>query len=303
MKKILFLIFVIAFAKNGKSQVTYFHYLNYSSEWRYLDQEYNVFSGFDTKYTTTYFDSDTTINNRQYYKEFSVEVFNNGTPLKTGPFFIREDSVNNFLQYSTITNSETVLFNNQTIINSIIGDPFPPTPLATTNCTVSNIDTTNFMGNLLRHVYGNYNIVDPNTSHSGSIEGIGYAGFPCGIMIEGSQYLCFYTKLSDTLKLSTTTSYSLFPSAQRLSLATNNKEEKKDLFTLSPNPSNGVFEISNISEAKYTIDFINSIGQPIYSIKLQNLKEVVDLADKNEGVYYYVIKENNLINYCLLDRF
>src|ERR1035437_6901465 len=107
MKKILLTILLGLLVNSSFSQVTYFNYLDYSSEWRNYGSSFNgVYSS--EEFSTTYFDGDTILSGKVYYKKYMlrniVDHPYSGTVSNlylNGPTFLREDSAGIFCGCST----------------------------------------------------------------------------------------------------------------------------------------------------------------------------------------------------------
>jgi OOP family OmpA-OmpF porin len=68
----------------------------------------------------------------------------------------------------------------------------------------------------------------------------------------------------------------------------------KNIF-ITPNPNNGVFELSYKSDEQYDIQITNSHGQTIIKRSSHTFKTQIDLNNEKEGLYFVYIKQNNLI--------
>jgi hypothetical protein len=79
-----------------------------------------------------------------------------------------------------------------------------------------------------------------------------------------------------------------------LPTVTNEINKDREL-KISPNPNNGVFEISFKNDEKCIIQIYNSLGQIIKQTPLQNFKTQFELNNEKEGVYFLNIRQNNLI--------
>lgn len=294
MKKNLLLLVLFALNINHLcSQVTYFHYLDYSSEWRSYYSGWNGWCCMDSRYTTTYFDGDTIISGNSYYKSYSVVknvTFSGTTTSLDGPYFVREDNLGRFLVYNTTSASESVSFDNQAIKNSIVGDPFPY-PGAT--CTVQNLSLIPLDTLILKRIYG-----DITGSHTGSLEGVGVIGLSCAVMIEESSYLCFYTKGIDTLDFDNI-NYNLFPSPLRTGHITNVSEMKNKLnYSIFPNPSNSIITIDLLdndlinNKSSFSIKINDVLNNEIFNKPFQ---EKIDISNMSNGVYFLSLFKDGVI--------
>ncbi|MES2515327.1 MAG: T9SS type A sorting domain-containing protein [Bacteroidota bacterium] len=284
MRKLILLLSVVFSVNTIHAQITYFNYLDYTSEWRYYSSGWNGWCCVDTDYTTTYFDGDTTINGQNYYKRFSVTVHNNLAPALSNVSFVREDINGYFLSYSPTSGTETIFFDNQLIANSQIGNAFPY-PGAT--CTVNDIDTVAFDFKQLKHLYG------VNTQlYTGSMEGIGVIGLACVTGVEGGGGLSCYTKQGNSLQFGTI-SCSSFPLPQKTSTVTAVSNHFIDRsITLYPNPASTILTISdkqNLFQAA-SIYITNALGQTVMS---SSFSEQLNISQLPLGVYFLVLENDD----------
>lgn len=239
----------------------------------------------DTDYSTTYFDGDTTINNQQYYKQYTVTVHNNLSPSKGGVSLVREDNNGYFLSYSPGSGTETIFFDNLLIANSQIGNPFPYPGAA---CTVADIDTVAFDSKQLKHIYG------ANTQmYTGSMEGIGVIGLACVMGIEGGGNLNCYFKQGNSIQFGSM-NCNLFPLPQRTSLVTvsiNNKVFDSEI-NIFPNPTNSILNITeeNNQMQNSTIEIMNSLGQVVL---LTSFSKQLNISDLSSGIYSLTVKSKD----------
>lgn len=281
MKKNITLFLIIFSLNTIKSQITYFNYLDYTSEWRNYSSGWNGWCCIDTYYSTTYFDGDTTINNNQYYKRYTITVHNNLPPTISGVSMIREDANGSFLSYSPSSGLETIFFDNQLIANSQIGDPFPYPGAA---CTVEDIDTVSFDSKQLKHIYGAMTQL-----YTGSMEGVGVIGLACVMGVEGNGNLSCYSKQGNTITFGSV-NCNLFPLPQRTSGITGiiNKDIEKQI-SIYPNPTNSILTISDEKNQfqNAVIELKNTVGQIVQSIPFSNQ---INMSDLPSGIYFLTIQ-------------
>ncbi len=130
MKKIKITVLFTLLISTAYSQVTFFNYFDYTSEWKYYASGYGT-SAF-VSYETVYFDGYENINGKAYYKQYrKITQTNYGNPSQTytenflyGPGYVREDS-DGKVWYLGSDNVENLSFDNQAILAAQIGDPFP----------------------------------------------------------------------------------------------------------------------------------------------------------------------------------
>jgi len=65
-----------------------------------------------------------------------------------------------------------------------------------------------------------------------------------------------------------------------------------DYFSVSPNPSNGIFQIKNENFKIDNIKIFNSFGEKIYSSSISQKQAVVNLSERPNGVYFVHVKSN-----------
>lgn len=286
MKKYIVLFLVLLFVNTAKSQMTYFNYLDYTSEWRYYSSGWNGWCCIDTDYSTTYFDGDTTLNGQQYYKRYTVNIHNGSSPVRGGVSFVREDSVGHFLTYSPASGTETVFFDNQQMANAQVGDPFPY-PGAT--CNVMDIDTVAFDFKQLKHLYG------VNTQlYTGSMEGVGFISLACVMSVESGGGLSCYSKQGSSIQFgSISCSSPLFPTPIKTSLTTslNNQMSDKDIMVF-PNPVSSVLLISDNQNQlqNATVKIKNMMGQIILN---KTFSKEINISGLSSGVYFLTIEDKN----------
>lgn len=294
MKKITFLIIFISLMNMSYSQVTYFNYFDYTSEWRYYATGWTGINSYDS-YETVYFDGDITINGNVYYKQYKKVVKTNynhpflGTYTENilyDPAYVREDS-NGKVWYLSSDNSEQLSFDNQLISTSQIGDQFPSLG-ASAGCLVQSIQMEMLGGTQLKHVFGSN-----TTSNSGSVEGIGTLGYPCGMGNEYNRYLNCYSKQTSNIQFGPL-NCNLFPIPIRVNLSSNSLsfEEKIDI---SPNPTNGILNIrieSLITKTEFKI--FNSLGKLIQEGYLDSENNRIDISTLNSGIYFLKLNSESL---------
>jgi hypothetical protein len=296
MKNITLLLFLVIILNKTYSQITYFHYLDYTSEWRYYGAGWNGVNGYDS-YETRYFDGDETINGTTYYKEYSKSVVTNynppfGSTYSTnyfgGPYYVREDSSGKFYRINPNDGTETVIFDNQEILNAFIGTPFPY-PGAV--CSVESIEV-NYLGSIpLKRIKGNV-----TGSTAGSLEGIGVIGSNCAIGIEGNGWLNCYSKQNENIQFGTVSCNS-FPVPVRVNLSTNTNNIAIDKISIYPNPTNGIINIKFNFQEICNYQLYNIYGRTIKIGNIENEKQTIDISNFAKGIYVLKIEVGNVIKY------
>lgn len=282
MKKYLDLLLFVFATQFVNSQITYFNYLDYTSEWRIYGSEFNGWCCIETSYKTAYFDGDTTINGKVYYKQFTSvkKTTNNWATVTTsldGPVFFREDSTGKFFRYIN-NNIEFVDLDNQKVLNYQLNDTLHCYNCSS-SCCVGQIITHNLGFTQLKHVFGSN--TDMNT---GFVEGVGYLGIPCGLMIEGDSRINCYTKQNNTIGFGPINCDS-FPIPQRTMLVTNLQKAKKVELNIYPNPARNTLNIDIDSNDKnnLSIRITDIVGREVLYTDYQNQLTISSLE---KGVYF-----------------
>ncbi|WP_300565135.1 T9SS type A sorting domain-containing protein [Flavobacterium sp.] len=282
MKKITLLFLFIFIINKSYSQVTYFNYLDYTSEWRSYGAGWSGFYMYDS-YQTRYFDGDETINGIVYYKEYSIAVntdYYYGGPVSTtyvgGPYYVREDFSGKFYRINPNDGTETLILDNQIIANSQLGDPFPY-PGAT--CNVQIIENVSLGATTLKKVKG----INPGND-TGTLEGVGFIGLACARGIEGGGGLNCYSKQGITLQFGTINCAS-FPTPIRTSLSTNNNNLSVNQIIVYPNPTNGKLKIKHNLQEGVDYEITNIQGTILGKGNLENEEQPIDISNFSSGVY------------------
>lgn len=287
MKKITFTFLFITLLHSSYAQVTYFNYLDYSSEWRNYAAGWTGLNGFDS-YSTTYFDGDETINGRVYYKQYQTAVTTNynhpfqGTYTETflyGPSYVREDS-NGIFWYLDSQNNEQLSCDNQVLANAQIGDPFPSASSGNA-CQVNAVEMHTLGTTQLKHLKGSI-----GTLNSGVVEGIGEIGLACSTGFEYNSYLNCYTKQGNSLQFGTY-DCSVFPVPQRVNLSTHLPNSENSAVVVAPNPTNGILTVK-METLKTPTEFriYNSLGALIKQSNLEGTTTKIDLSSFASGIYF-----------------
>ena len=74
-----------------------------------------------------------------------------------------------------------------------------------------------------------------------------------------------------------------------------NEQGKENDIEVYPNPNNGFFEINNLPEEKCVLRITNALGQLVYTTVLQQSKNMINLSEEKEGIYFYHILINDKI--------
>lgn len=76
-------------------------------------------------------------------------------------------------------------------------------------------------------------------------------------------------------------------------------------FAISPNPSNGVFEVSMLEKnsSAVTMEVFDCLGRSIKQLQLQELKTMVDLTSSPKGIYFVKLtsSEGTVVKKIIID--
>ncbi|WP_298141284.1 T9SS type A sorting domain-containing protein [Flavobacterium sp.] len=291
MKKIALTFILLISCSFGFSQSIYSNYLDMSSEWR---TSYNGVGSL--WYSTTYFDGYQTINGNTYYRQFRKTLnyifYNNGTftteIILSEPSYVREDATGKFYIYDTTDGNEYVYMDNQQIIDSLVGDPFPTDP---TSCNVEFIETISFGSQTLKRIKGN-----PTCANCGTLEGIGFVGPNCGFGIEGNTWLNCYTKQGISLQFGTIDCNS-FPVPQRIYLSTDLDNALENELIVFPNPTHDNITIKSKNKVVTEYIIFNIQGTMLKNGKVENNEETINISDFESGIYIIKLIGQNTEEY------
>lgn len=297
MKKFTLILMLIFIGKIGFSQITYFNYLDHTSEWRSYNAGWTGLNNY-TIYKTTYFDGDTIVNGQAYYKQYakSVETQINPPTGPTytvshflGPFFYREDASGKFYKINSTTGIEETVFDNQDVLNAQVGLPFPEIG---GTCNVSAVQMINFGSATLKKITGT-NI----GNITGSLEGVGVIGLSCSILIEGGENLHCYTKQGVSLQFGLISCDS-FPVPDRSdNLSLNSLSVVDETIIVYPNPTNGIISVHSInSEMNKSYKLYDVNGILIESGVLIKDVQEISMINYSKGVYILKINGENSFN-------
>jgi hypothetical protein len=279
----IFCLFLVPY--DGFSQGNYFNYLDSTCEWRYFSSGWSFYV--TEEYSTVYFDGDTSINGKAYYKQFRLKkvVDYPGTNTITnyylyGPGFVREDSSKKFFYYSANNNTETEFFDSHGIVNAQIGDTMP---YPGSSCTVNNIDTFYLGSRSLRHLDG------VNFPPSGILEGVGRIGPVCGLGVEYNSILACFKKQTDEIQFGSF-SCGIFPMRYGNYQFTGlNAEDYDSGIKMFPNPSANFIQLEwNAALGIKKIELTDVRGRIIQTLIPEStlLKKTIELKDVESGIYF-----------------
>lgn len=280
LKIILLLLANIVFSQGNSN------YIDETSEWRSFRGGWG-----ESIYSTFYVDGTEIFNGITYYKTYrndhkiETNIFFGGTTITdetVGPSYLREYN-GQFLFYNISSNSETIWFDNQALMNTQIGDTFS---FQNTNCTVESISTVLLGSVPLKKITG------LNTQgYTGAIEGIGEIGAVCSAGIEYTSYLTCYTKQGNTIQFGNL-DCSLFPIPVRVNLSTNSNTFSENELSIFPNPTNGIIKVkSKLLNVNYKIYDIR--GALIKEEVFDNELQTIDISNYLNGIYILKIENEN----------
>ena len=281
MKKIILLLAFTVFCLNSKAQITYFHYLDYQTEWRSFSLGFNGFWVGKT-YFTQYFDGDSLFSNgKTYYKQYYIRLDSNfSSPIQVtqniyGPYLLREDSSNKIWDINSNTGIEELNTDWQIYKSYVVGDT-----ITGANCTISQLDSIYFDSKYLTRIKGFTNAV--------SIEGIGSTGLLCGMGIEFFGELVCFRKRHDSIQFDNAFNcYNSFPKPQRHSVSTGiSKIIEHPTLNIFPNPTSNIVTVESSSNQiiKHAM-VLDLLGRKIIDVEENSSKISLDLSSLNSSTY------------------
>ncbi|OFY71317.1 MAG: hypothetical protein A3G23_03940 [Bacteroidetes bacterium RIFCSPLOWO2_12_FULL_37_12] len=301
MYKFIKLLFFVVITLPLKSQVYYSNYLDSTVEWYRYSFSWNQGASWNT-YTTIYFDGDTFIQGKYYYrecwlsKEIAKLIF--GPPdtniYFSCPYFTREDSSKKILKYSKFDSSEFVFLDNQKISEIQINDSFP-TPLPV-SCKVDIIDTFYLGTKSLKSIRSNLN-------NLGILEGVGILdGNLCGMLFESTSHLVCFKKQNNLLQFTTQECDSMYPVPIRKQAFSHlsNIHFLKNKNTITQNEAIQFLVLPNPSSQSVTIQYkipatvhyflrINTfVGEVLKGCSLESSKTTLEIqtTEFKPGLYF-----------------
>lgn len=299
-KKIIFFIFtaLLNFSITDIfAQVTYFNYLDHTSQWNYtvFTELYNFPCGADEitySSITHYMDGDTLIGNNWYYKLYRAKtdsiMCGGYTSVTSDIYFergIREDSQNRI--YGNQGGGDLLIWD----FNISIGDTINST------CPVINIDTVWLGSRPLRRFHCDCSI------NNKIIEGIGGGSRGllntslCSRLIhEYVEFTC-YSKQTDLIQFGSTFQCGVTPYINIKKIGS----AKFDDIKVYPNPVNSNLTISvslSMLNRNGNLRIVNTLGKVILNKKIDNLLNDIDVSSYPKGVYYIQIisKEGDYVS-------
>lgn len=293
-------LYILIFISNlGIAQISFSHYINETSVWRYEAHRYLTQSGCggmcginSTAYVTEYIDGTSNINGYTYYKLYAISNrFGIISPVY-GPIYIREGSNGKFYFLNSPNDVETEYFDNNSIQNiqngSLIdnyGNINPPTL-----CT-ADVSYITIGGLSLKKVKSvGYKIEGIATSrHLNGVLGGGIcSGVTSTIQQNGTlrihdyDLLFSYTKNGSTyVESSTGGNISNYPVPTYLNTTSYNIDETK----IFPNPTSDVINIQSNSKVGL-IEVFDAQGRKLENIILNDFEIKFDFSNYQKGTYF-----------------
>ncbi len=267
------LLFAISF--NAISQVAYFNYIDYDSEW----EEYHIESNGTRTYYKLYVNGDSLIDNKWYYKinYFKVDTHvNQSINTSSGfTFYLREDVDKKF--YSRNGFGEYILWN----FNISQNNPISFSDSSFSSCNVMCIDTFH-IGQEIRKKYL-LDAMDNNMLYEGIGSVSGISGLVCALWMHESRYLKSFKNRNGIY-------YIPFPNSCDSNVIVSNvsKIQKNVSIEIYPNPATN--EITIQSE-KHNIQHVTlyDITSKAQDVTIEEDKEeaiIMNINTLNTGIYF-----------------
>lgn len=294
MKKALLLLLVCSTFLCGKAQqITYFNYLDYTVEWSIYAGGWSGFYGY-TVHTTCYFDGDTVLAGKTYYKGVILRLDTNyTTPIAVDTeqymFFMREDSAGKIWRYVPNNGSEVNDYDWQQFIQLQPGDSYP----LDTNCKVNYIDTV-YLGNRALRRLKNNNGPPPFNSPNFDVEGIGHVGMLCGIGTEANSWKTCFRKQSDSLEFVANGCGEGFLKPVRTWAPTGVPNVRADKINVYPNPATNYLYFTTNGLSVQRVRIYNANGS-LLAEQERPSNNSIDISSLTKGIYIAEIQAGNSI--------
>ena len=270
-------LYILLFICNLSSAQSYYsHYLDNTSEWRYI-QFYGGGSSNISVYITEYFDGTEVINNYVYYKLYKASRNMDGSVSVDFSSYIREDIDRNFYKYNTTTNTEEIYLDNNFILNIQNGDQLDA-PSYFPIC-IAQVSYINFAGLTLKKVEKN------GANYGFGVEGIGYSKTIC----YDNPY--YYTQLCSYIKQGSTygSPCGPHPVPVRNNLNITDSDFNSYKIKISPNPTSLNLNIQSESRIRL-IDIIDIQGRKLETINLDNFETQINMSKFQNGTYIFKLE-------------
>ena len=330
--KLLCLIVVLAIAFGVKAQGTYFNYWDSTTEVRrYL---FGNGSNIQKSYFTDYFDGDTIINGKYYYRQFSLQidtVFNyNGSIYvdsfkSTIPDYVRETHDLVFLVYNDYKKNDDTIFDNRKVLNVNLGDTIGKYTIYWP-CSINKVDSIYWINRNLKRISDSslFSLDTMLNKINCKIEGIGDIHHLCSVTADADYWINCVKKQNNEINLYPKIGCESFLIPNRKFHFTNislplrlinfrtDKESERILLnwqtTTETNTSHFNIQRSTNGKDFTTIGKVNAKGASTYTFndplttddsRFTKLFYRLQIVDKDGALSYSEVRELSIINSSL----
>lgn len=316
MKKLLKLSLILLISNFGYSQLYYSNYLDQTSEWRVIEHNGEA-SYHDITYRTIFFEGLENLNGYTYYKmyqtyytigyEFGYSSVILPQSTNTTQFigYFREDPNGKFYLFNNGTmpfifnnqlfsnGIETVFFDNQTVLNSQIGDLYFNN-FNTSSCQVDSLSIMNINAT-------NYKLILSSLGGK-SLEGVGKILDSCSSPQSLDSALATFIRIHCYTKQGQTYTFydnyrlpnfvlvdcNTFPNANRQGLSTLTYENS--ILKVFPNPARTIVNITSNNKNIKEIILSDMQGRILKTIEVNKMNTQFDISNYQAGTYLITIK-------------
>ncbi|MCZ8298384.1 MAG: T9SS type A sorting domain-containing protein [Flavobacterium sp.] len=316
MKKTLKLIVLLLISNFGYSQIYFTHYLDQTSEWRVIEHHGEA-SYHDITFRTIFLEGLENFNGYTYYKMYQTyytigynvdysTVISPQSPATTQFIgYFREDPNGKFYLFNNGTipfifnnqlfsnGIETVFFDNQTVLNSQIGDMYFQA------CSIDSIDILNITTSGYKRISSLFAGV---TLAGQALEGVGNIFNSCSTPQGLDSLLTTFIRIHCYTKQGQTYAFydnyhlpnfvlvecNTFPNANRQGLSTLTYENSS--FKIFPNPANTIVNITSNNKNIKEITLSDMQGRILKTIEVNNINTQLDISNYQTGTYLITIK-------------
>lgn len=316
MKKTLKLIALLFISNFGYSQIYYSNYLDATSEWRIIEHHGEA-SYHDITFRTIFFEGLENLNGYTYYKmyqtyytigydvDYSTVISpqsNNTTQFigyfredPNGKFYLLNNGTMPFIFNNQLFSNgiETVFFDNQTVLNSQIGDLYFNN-FNTSSCQIDSLSIMNISAT-------NYKLILSSLGGK-SLEGVGKISDSCSSPQSLDSALATFIRIHCYTKQGQTYTFynnyqlpnfvlvdcNTFPNANRQGLSTLTYENSS--FKIFPNPANTIVNITSNNKNIKEITLSDMQGRILKTIEVNNINTQLDISNYQTGTYLITIK-------------
>lgn len=255
------------------------NYLDSTATWYRFD--IGVWNGNVTYYfRTIYFDGDTVIGGKTYFKQYELTVDSAILVNPPGPTTVTTYGPRYFRSIREDSNKMFWAFN-EWGATEYLSEDFSLGMGDTTlgGCIITNVDSFWFNGAWRKKFLPDW------PADYTYAEGIGETR-PCGMIYEGAQQLCAFVMNNDTFKNDTTCSIAQY-AAPRKVLTGISTLESKNAFELSPNPSSSFTELNTY--LKGDLEIYDVLGNKHCQFKVNAGRTRIDTSTFKTGLYFFVM--------------